>query len=117
MASKTTMKIQFPLGGIIPKDVLNSAKDRVCEPGEVVTVPIAYGEHLVSDRFAEKATSTTKPAQSTDGADKKKAELAGLEKAVAAAKEALESAESDEAKATAQAALDGAESALADAKS
>ncbi len=116
MASKTTMKIQFPLGGIIPKDVLKSAKDRVCEPGEEVTVPIAYGEHLVSDRFAEKATST-KPAQRTDGADKKKTELAGLEKAIAAAKEALESAESDEAKATAQAALDGAESALADAKS
>lgn len=113
MASKSTMKIQFPRGGTIPKEVLKSNKDKKCDPGEVVTVPKTYGDHLVSDRFAVEAKASTKGGKAE--ADKKKAELAKLEAAVSDAKVALEKADTDEAKATAQAALDAAEKALADA--
>jgi len=113
MASKSTMKIQFPRGGTIPKEVLKSDKDKKCDPGEVVTVPKAYGEHVVTDRFAEKVTASTKASNAE--ADKKKADLEKLVTAVVDAEEALAKAATDEAKADAQAALDAAEKALADA--
>lgn len=113
MASKSTMKIQFPRGGTIPKEVLKADKDKKCAPGEAVSVPKAYGEHVVSDRFADEVKTSTKGG---NAAADKKAELAKLGTAVRDAKAALAKAATDEAKADAQAGLDVAEKALADAK-
>jgi len=107
MSSKARVKIQFPRGGIIPKDVMKTEKDVKVAPGEPVSVPKDYGAHVVGEQFAEKVElvgrKTTAPP---------KAELVKLQAAVGEAETALEAADTDAAKALAKADLDAAGKAL-----
>jgi hypothetical protein len=58
--AKDTISIAFPQGGIIPASVIKAAADRHCEALEVVEVPLSYGKHLISDRFAVAADPVAK---------------------------------------------------------
>lgn len=51
MAIKS-MKIAAENGMIIPGSILGLKEDKHFGPHEEVSVPVAYGEHLIHDRFA-----------------------------------------------------------------
>lgn len=59
MAKSDTMTIVFPNGGILPRDITGGG-ERTVAAHEPVDVPRAYGEHLVSDRFAYEAKPVRK---------------------------------------------------------
>lgn len=58
MTKSDTMTIAFANGGILPREVTGGDEQPV-GAHEAVDVPRAYGEHLISDRFAYE----TKPAR------------------------------------------------------
>lgn len=60
------ISIAFPQGGIVPGSVLGKKEDQTCAAMEPVSVPEAYGRHLIGDRFAVEVTD--------GGKGKKKAE-------------------------------------------
>lgn len=60
------ISIAFPQGGIVPGSVLGKKEDQACVAMEPVSVPEAYGRHLIEDRFAVEVTDA--------GKGKKKAE-------------------------------------------
>ena len=60
------ISIAFPQGGIVPGSVLGKKEDQTCAAMEPVSVPEAYGRHLIEDRFAVEVTDA--------GKTKKKAE-------------------------------------------
>lgn len=102
--------IVFPQGGIIPAAVLGLAKDRDVPALEPVSVPAAYGKHLIEDRFAV-------PAEPDEASRKKEAKakaeaLAAARRAVAEAEAGVKAAGED-ARAAAEAALEDAKAALA----
>ncbi len=64
MASVKKIAISSPRGLIIPKSVLGAEEDLKVGPHEPVSVPEAYGQSLIDDRFAEKYSASSKKAQS-----------------------------------------------------
>lgn len=65
------ISIAFPQGGIVPGSVLGKKEDQACAAMEAVSVPEAYGRHLIEDRFA---------VEVTDGDREKKKPKAGTGK-------------------------------------
>lgn len=55
MAKVETIWIAFPNGGILPGSVTGAAEMPV-GAHKPVEVPLSYGLHLISDRFAVKAS-------------------------------------------------------------
>jgi hypothetical protein len=54
MAKPDTITIAFPNGGILPSSVTGGAEKPI-GAHQPVEVPLAYGQHLINDRFAYKA--------------------------------------------------------------
>lgn len=73
-----TMKIAFPNGGIVPASVLKADADKRLGPHEPVSVPEAYGQSLVADRFAyayDPRTAPRAPADPVKVAEEKAAKI------------------------------------------
>lgn len=61
------MLIAFPNGGRLPVGTVGNAKEISVPAHEPVRVPLSYGEHLVADRFAYRASEPKKaPAGKLD---------------------------------------------------
>lgn len=88
-----TMKIAFPNGGILPRDI-TGGEERAVSAHEAVEVPRAYGEHLISDRFAYEA----KPARKSKAEIAAEAARSKLEQQLAGLREAHAKADSQVAK-------------------
>jgi hypothetical protein len=95
MSRKSKITIAFPRGGIIPAAVLKADKDRKCDPGEPVSVPASYGQHLVDEKFAVEVKAPRAKADKSSGA--KPQDLTPLEAAVAEAQKAVVDADGEEA--------------------
>lgn len=54
------ISVAFPQGGIVPGSVLGKKEDQACAAMEAVSVPEAYGRHLIEDRFAVEVTDGDK---------------------------------------------------------
>ena len=92
------ISIAFPQGGIVPGAVLGKKDDQACGAMEPVSVPEAYGRHLIEDRFAVEVTDAVKAKKKTETGGSK-SESAGVGKPhpetpeIAAAKAAISEAE------------------------
>jgi len=60
------ISIAFPQGGIVPGSVLGKKEDQSCAAMEAVSVPEAYGRHLIEDRFAVEVTEAGKGKKKVD---------------------------------------------------
>ncbi|MBO9424685.1 hypothetical protein J7444_08130 [Labrenzia sp. R4_1] len=114
MSRKSKMTIAFPRGGIIPAPVLKAEKDRKCDPGEPVSVPAPYGQHLVDEKFAVEVKAARAKTNKSGGS--KPQDLTPLEAAVEKAQKAVVDADSDEAEQAAKDDLEEAQKALDAAK-
>lgn len=70
MAKTEMMTIAFPNGGIIPGEITGGVEKPV-SAHEGVEVPKAYGEQLVSDRFAYEVATVAQPEPLTAAQRKK----------------------------------------------
>ncbi|WP_298981554.1 hypothetical protein [uncultured Roseibium sp.] len=115
------MKYKVSHKGEIAQIVKTHGGTITVKPGakdEVIDVPKALTEEQIEHYKALGVTfKSAKGKPTVSDADKKKAEIAELEKAVEDAKTALEAAEEGDAKVAAQAALEQAETALTAAQS
>lgn len=121
------ISIAFPQGGIVPGSVLGKKEDQSCAAMESISVPEAYGRHLIEDRFAVEVTDTGR-GKKKDDAGAGKGEKAGSSNPpkdspeIAAAKAAVDEAEQlvtasgtdAETKADAEAMLKAAQDKLAE---
>lgn len=62
------ISIAFPQGGIVPGSVLGKKEDQACAAMEAVSVPEAYGRHLIEDRFAVEVADSGKEAKKAKAA-------------------------------------------------
>ncbi len=112
--AKKEITIAFRNGGTIPAAVLKTQKDVRVPAHEPISVPEAYGRHLIEDRFAYEADAKLQPLKKGSPAKASEADLTEAETAVVDARAAVEAAGDDlVAKADAEANLKAAEDALA----
>lgn len=113
MSKSETMWVAFPNGGILPKDITKS-EERKVGPHEPVRVPLAYGKHLIEDRFAYEAEEPKKAKVERGGGSK--LDIAKLESAVSQAELDLTNAVDEAGRQTAEQALNAAKDELAKAQ-
>ena len=113
--AKKEITIAFRHGGILPASIIGAKEDKRVPAHEAVSVPEAYGHHLIEDRFAYEVDAEAAPARKAKQAVKPEAgAIAAAEQAVVDATAKVEAAGDDlVAKADAEAELKAAEEALA----
>ena len=112
--AKKEITIAFRHGGTIPAAVIGAKDDRRVPAHEAVSVPEAYGRHLIDDRFAYEVEGGTAPTKKAPPSKKDPDAIVVAEQAVADAKAKVADAGDDlVAKADAEAELKAAEEALA----
>lgn len=113
--AKKTIFIAAPHGIILNAAAMDVKADIHVGPHEPVEVPLAYGEHLIADRFAievDAPKADDKASVKKAAAEKVAADKAAAEKAVAEAEAAVAAASDDAAKVEAEKNLAAARAAL-----